>query len=303
MIRDQRQPVMRARSAGQTRERTLVVPVVSCDSIGAWASLNSKITGNKHRRTNNDDRMWQLNQGALSSQRNKSFNDAFVATHQQRFATPPESEQQPPNVIVFFNRAVNRKHRRSSNCSQITMDDAINYMQREDEEGDDSNASLDVHDVFADAKRCDTGDDEDDDDDDDSNTSSASSNGSFLGLHKPNQAVAKKRIVPVRQISLRAKAQRRGSLKSTNSAKQRWMQNSDHETSSDDDSQASESDYEDFAQDSFTLVRRVESLQVIENDANHMSSLSKQDSKSSFQYQSHSMTLSKNVKSVYGRAA
>ena len=79
-----------------------------------------------------------------------------------------------------------------------------------------------------------------------------------------------------------------------------------------DDSQMSDSEYEDYAQDSLgnhsrnNLIRRVASLEVIDNEGDddipHHSCSTTADQRS-VRYGKKTLTSSFNAKSVYGRAA
>jgi hypothetical protein len=337
------QPLMRTRSVGQTREDTMVRPVVSCDSIHTWAKSNSNASTNKQILTPNVETVWSLNQRLRtenkpmrsSCPRNKSFNDAFGPFRHQISAATTETEEkqellrQPPNVIVFINSGVSRQRRRSSFCSQITMDEAINYIEGgEDENEDDhSNASLDIQDVFTEAKTY-----KKTNDDSSTSYSGSSSNYSTAMLSSRNESLKlqKSKRLPVktimrkksaRHIRLQAKVQRRGS---TNSAKQRWMQTGkDDETmkSNDDSYNMSDSEYEDYAQDSLghnsrhNILRRPTEVKLkgddITNDANNCSikNTTQHSCSTALDHRSNMSngmdvtSSTNNVKCMYGRAA
>lgn len=331
-MRERRQPLMRTRSVGRTCDLAMVRPVVSCDSIHFWAQSNPMAA-----RTPNVETKWSLNHRKrseeapldVSYQRNKSFNDAYESLRRQVSAVTAKSEeieespQQPPNIIVFINSAVKRQRRRSSLCSQITMDEAINFTDADDDEGDHSNTSLDVQDVFSEIKKFKKSND-------DSSTTSGSSNNSSSNsiahlssrrnslLMQNSTAVPIKTIVrkrSVRNIRVHSKVQRRGS---TNSAKQRWMQDENDSQTMSDDSQISDSEYEDYAQDSLgnhsrnNLIRRVASLHVVGNEV-----VDDDDDKvvtprkycstvkghPAVMEDKTAIKSSPNIKSIYGRAA
>ena len=287
-MRERRQPMMRTRSVGRTCDLAVVRPVVSCDSIHFWAQSNPMAA-----RTPNVESKWSLNhrkrtEGApleVSYQRNKSFNDAYESLRRQVSAVTAKSEeieeppQQPPNIIVFINSAVKRQRRRSSLCSQITMDEAIRFTDADDDDGDHSNTSLDVQDVFSEIKKYKKTND-------DSSTSSSSSNYSSsnstidLSSSKNSLLQQKKTVLRIKTVIRKRSVSNvrviakvpRGS--STNSAKQRWIPEEIDDQIINDGSQRSESEYEDYAQDSLglgnhsrnNLIRRVDSLRVTGNE-------------------------------------
>ena len=294
-MRERPLPLLRTRSVGQTRELAMVRPVVSCESIHTWARSNVKTTNNSSQMiTPNVETVWTLNQRhrnqvmslRMPCQRNKSFNDAVVPLRPQTNAITTESEGKqelnrrlPPNVIVFINSTVSRQRRRSSSiCSQITMDEALYHHDgeeyNEDDDDDHTNASLDIQDVFTECKKFKKSND--DSNKSETSYSSSSYSSSYLSGPTDRLVLQKSKRVPIktivrkksaRHIRLHAKLQRRGS---TNSAKQRWMQTGkiDGEAMSDNDSQMSDSDYDDYAQDSLgqisrnNIIRRVTNLKV-----------------------------------------
>jgi hypothetical protein len=206
--------------------------------------------------------------------RSKSFDDALLPRRTNDFQ---QLQHDPPNTIVFIS-TLQRQRRRSSICSQITLDEEFDrsshngYNGVEGEEEDTTNVSMDIRDVFESKKEykfnrrenqstSSTGVSSN------STSQSSSCNDSAMKRKRPEeniQRAASFRLLLRKQNNIRtptvnqlghqsSKLNNSAKLQSSklnNSAKLRWLQNEDS-----DSSEASpSSDYEDFAQDSLKRV-------------------------------------------------
>jgi hypothetical protein len=189
-----------------------------------------------------------------------------------------QKEQTPPNVIVFIN-SVNRQKRRSSKCSQLTMDEEINISHHYSDDGDDDDdddelscASLDIQDVFTEtrnefSKMRGKGNNSESIVSSSSYVTSSNSTENYNSPQRyPKRPIgnAETKRTADRKVQIHSKlhksAQSVFSKRSNTSAKLRWLYEKENGISDDDDDDeddSNESDYEDFAQDSL-LIRNTQ---------------------------------------------
>jgi hypothetical protein len=197
-----------------------------------------------------------------------------------------QKEAKPPNVIVFINSSVSRQKRRSSKCSQLTMDEEViqsNYDNDDDIDGDEdlSCASLDIQDVFAETKKEFSQKYGKNSDSMATSSSGLTSSHSNENHNKANSLVKRspKRQLPIKsknepkriverqdhfQSKLHKSAQSIFSKRSNASATLLWFQEQDtsNGTTYDNDDE-DDDDYEDFAQDSL-LVRNTRNQRIVQ---------------------------------------
>jgi hypothetical protein len=197
--------------------------------------------------------------------RSKSFDDALFPKR----ASELQQRRDPPNTIVFIT-TMQRQRRRSSICSQITLDEDLDHSNYNDCNGmeggeDTTTVSLDVGDVFEPKVEHKFHRKEHQNNSSSADSSISTSQSSYchdstVKRKRPQETIrrASSFRFPVRkQNSVRTTTMNQlvehQSSKLNNSAKLRWLQNDDS------DSSDASSEYEDFAQDSLkrgTVLRK-----------------------------------------------
>jgi hypothetical protein len=185
--------------------------------------------------------------------------------------TQREIQKSPPNTIVFITTS-QRQKRRSSLCSQLTLDDEIDVSNDDNVDEDVTNVSLDVRDVFTEQK-IEYKKFRKNNDSASNYSSSTSSRTSY-----DNDSVLEKKIklllhaeterstAPVRQLPSKQRSTRTtisklsNNSKLSNSAKLRWLHRGENHSCSGSNDDTSASEYEDFAQDSLLGATRTQRI-------------------------------------------